>query len=277
MGTLLSKLARQWSRLMGLTDDATGVAGSGGPGQPGVEQGGDGEGVRLVAWHVLAADSERVSQVWTLAQADAGLPAPAISVDGASGWQLWFALAQPRPQAEVERVLRHLITGLLREAGAEAAHGAHGDAPRLSFTCWSGGAEVAVRSSDADSVATWPPVPRQVGADRWSAFIAPDLVPVFAESPWLDCAPGEEGQAALLARLTPIDAQDWARLAKAASVEDRPAAAHTQPAQPPAAAPVATSVAPSVDPRAFLLSVMNDPGVDLVLRIEAARVLLAHG
>lgn len=276
MGTSLSKLARQWSRLMGLTEDATGVAGSGGPGQPSATRGGDGEGVRLVAWHVLAADSERVSQVWTLAQADAGLPAPAISVDGASGWQLWFALAQPRPQAEVERVLRHLITGLLGEPGAPL-----GDAAPLLFTCWSGGGEVAVRSSDADSLAAWPPVPRQVGADRWSAFIAPDLVPVFAESPWLDCAPGEEGQAALLARLTPIDAQDWARLAKAASVEDRPAAANAQPTQPPpaahVAAPMAGCLAPSVDPRAFLLSVMNDPGVDLGLRIEAARVLLAHG
>ena len=272
MGTSLSKLARQWSRLMGLTEDASGVAGSGGPGQAGATRGGDGDGVHLVAWHVLVADSERVSQVWTLAQADAGLPAPAISVDGASGWQLWFALAQPRPQAEVERVLRHLITGLLGASGA-----ANGDAAPLMFTCWSGGGEVAVRSSDADSVAAWPPVPRQVGADRWSAFIAPDLVPVFAESPWLDCAPGEEGQAALLARLTPIDAEDWVRLAKAASVEDRPAAANTMLAPPPAAAAAAGSVAPSGDPRAFLLSVMNDPGVDLALRIEAARVLLAHG
>jgi hypothetical protein len=267
MGTSLSKLASQWSRLMGLTEGAPGQANnhagaSGGAG-----------GVRLVAWHVRAADNEWVSRVWSLAQSEAELPAPVISVDGASGWQLWFALAQPRPQAEVERVLGHLITGLLGEAGAGAVP--------LLFTCWLGGAEVAVQSRDGAPLAAWPPVPRQVGADRWSAFIAPDLVPVFAESPWLDCAPGEEGQANLLARLSPIDAADWARLAKAASTESRPAAAPTPVSAastaPASSSPAPASVAPSGDPRAFLLAVMNDPGVEMALRIEAARVLLAHG
>ncbi len=265
MGMSLSKLATQWSRLMGLTE--------GGPGQASSAGTSVGAGVRLVAWHVRMADSEWVSRVWSLAQSEAELPAPVISVDGASGWQLWFALAQPRSQAEVERVLGHLITSLLGDAGPGA--------DPLSFTCWLCGAEVAVQSSDAKSVAAvaaWPPVPRQIGADRWSAFIAPDLVPVFAESPWLDCAPGEEGQAALLARLTPIDAADWARLAKAASTASHPVAAPAPVAFAEAASAASSaSAAPSGDPRAFLLSVMNDPGVEMALRIEAARVLLANG
>lgn len=252
----LSKLARQWLRLTGLAEDASG--------EP--------VGVRLVAWHVRATDSEWVSRVWALAQSEAGLPAPVISVDGASGWQLWFALAQPRPQEEVERVLRHLITGLLGEPGVGDAQ----PAP-LSFTCWLGVAEGALDPAEAGVGAVWPPVPRQVAPERWSAFVAPDLVPVFAESPWLDCAPGEEGQAALLSRLVPIGAADWARLAKAASAEARPAGGSAALASGDLASGEAAQPAASGDPRAFLLSVMNDPSVEMALRIEAARVLLAHG
>lgn len=232
-------LSKQWSRLLGDT-----------------AQGG-GQGVRLAAWRVDAADTERVSQVWLRAQTEAGLPAPAISVDGASGWQLWFALAQPRPQAEVERVLRCLISGWLNEPGAEAP---------LSFACWPAEHEAA-----AGADAAWPPVPKQVAADRWSAFVSPDLVPVFAESPWLDCAPGEEGQAALLGKLQPIATADWVRLVASQASDKAPVERQESGLGRQGGEAVAG------DPRSFLLSVMNDAGVDMALRIEAARVLLAHG
>ena len=92
---------------------------------------------------------------------------------------------------------------------------------------------------------------------------------------WLDCAPGEEGQAALLNKLQPIPAADWERLlAASAQGASRRALQAAGDGEAPA---VSAGAVPQGDPRAFLLSVMNDPGVELALRIEAARVLLAHG
>ncbi len=280
---------------MGLPADAPSSASP-----PGALPNGDAAGARVVAWHVSAAHSGWVSRVWSLAQTQAGLPAPAMSVDGVSGWALWFALASPRPRAEVQRVLRHLIEGWLADAGDFLAGPGklREEGSAWSFTCWpDGGAAIGLAAS-AKSDAVWPPVPRQVGPERWSAFVAPDLVPVFAESPWLDCAPGEEGQAALLARLSPISEAEWARLVEA----ERAQARGTTASGPGSAAPrsdvasgieVSSSIQvpmpasganaaspaqpPFGDPRVFLLSVMNDQGVELALRIEAARVLLAHG
>lgn len=236
MGTALSS---QWARLLG--DGATGAS--------------------VVAWHVRAADSGWVSRAWLSAQNEAGLPAPAIAVDGSDGWLLCFALPPARSQAEAVALLRELIRSWLNQAQATVSAR---DAAAWRFTCWSPGVL-------ADGV----PVPRQVGPDRWSAFVAPDLVPVFAESPWLDCAPGEEGQAALLGKLQPIPVADWGRLLSTSA--QRASGQATPPAGDGEVAIASVGAVPSGDPRTFLLSVMNDPGVDMALRIEAARVLLAHG
>jgi len=245
MGTAISS---QWARLLGDGGGAAAVA----------------TGPRVVAWHVRAADSEWVSRVWLGAQNEAGLPAPAIAVDGSEGWLVCFALPLGPSQAEAVALLRELIRTWLNQGAATVSNQ---DASAWRFTCWP-------QALPADGV----PVPRQVGPDRWSAFVAPDLVPVFAESPWLDCAPGEEGQAALLGKLQPIPAADWARV-QAAS---KPPGSNPEPidvvdAGGREALAASLGAAPSGDPRAFLLSVMNDPGVDMALRIEAARVLLAHG
>lgn len=261
MGVALSK---QWARLMGA--------------QQGAEQ-----GARVVAWHVRAADSDWVSRVWTWVQTQAGLPAPAIAVDGREGWLLCFALPSSRPVNEAQAVLRQLIRDGLQHGGVTVSVA---DAAAWRLTCWP--ADLPADASD-DAV----PVPRQVAPDRWSAFVAPDLVPVFAESPWLDCAPSEEGQAALLGKLVPIPEDEWARLLAASRQDgadsladinshgDRAGQVASQRGAPlhSLRAPQSTSnVAAAGDaPRAFLLAVMNDASVDLALRIEAARVLLAHG
>ena len=170
-------LLSQWARLLG---DGTGH---------------EATGVRVVAWHVRAANSGWVSRVWLGAQNEAGLPAPAIAVDGSEGWLLCFALPPDQPQAGAVALLRELIRSWLNQTDATVSTVSTQDAAAWRFTCWP-------QELPADGV----PVPRQVGPDRWSAFVAPDLVPVFAESPWLDCAPGEEGQAALLGKLQPIPA-----------------------------------------------------------------------
>ena len=221
-------------------------------------------GVRAVAWHVRAADSEWVSRAWTLAQTHAALPAPAIAVDGLAGWQLWFALSQPRPFDEVRAVLCTAIRSWLRDADIDVSAA---DAQAWVFSAWSGAVGTAVGDG------TQAPVPRQVAPERWSAFVAPDLVPVFAESPWLDCEPGEEGQSTLMSRWQPIPDEAWARLRQAVA----PLASPARAAGLTTAAPRSSDEAAQADPRAFLVSVMNDPAVDMALRIEAARALLAHG
>jgi hypothetical protein len=261
-------LSKQWARLLGAGE--------------GAEQGAE-QGARVVAWHVRAADSDWVSRVWTWVQTQAGLPAPAIAVDGRGGWLLCFALPSSRPVNEAQAVLRQLIRDGLDQGGATVSVA---DAAAWRLTCWP--ADLPADASD-DAV----PVPRQVAPDRWSAFVAPDLVPVFAESPWLDCAPSEEGQAALLSKLVPIPAEQWARLLAvssrdvADSLADRVSHGDRvgQPASHPGAPlnplcapqPASNGAALGDAPRAFLLAVMNAASVDLALRIEAARVLLAHG
>jgi len=252
----MGALDQQWSRLLGSSAD-------------GDVQG----GARIVAWHVPAAASVRVGQVWAGVQAE--LPAPAIAVDGEAGWLLCFALPAAKPRDEARHVLTALIQRVLTQADAGVPPT---DVAGWRFTCWPLDGDGAA-STEASA---WP-VPRPVGPDRWSAFVAPDLVPVFADTPWLDCAPGEDGQAVLLSRLQAISAADWQRLV-----------AQAKPVTAPTNTPVTTTATsrqtdvesglgrqapPPVadDPRAFLRAVMNDTSVDMALRIEAARVLLAHG
>lgn len=150
---------------------------------------------RPPSWEALAA-------VWQGVQADLGLPAPAIAVSGTDALQLWFSLAQP--------------------VGVDRAH-AFLDRLRLRYLPEVEPRRVRLLPDAADSSA--PPglrhaalVPApQAGSGQWSAFLAPDLAPVFADTPWLDTAPNEEGQASLLRSLSPWQPQDfdaaWHRLA----------------------------------------------------------------
>jgi hypothetical protein len=113
--------------------------------------------------------------------------------------------------------------------------------------------------------------------------VAPDLAPVFADTPWLDIPPNEEGQAALLRglevmkqtvfeaaleKLGPGTHQSHSTAAIATSVDEP--LTHERPATAAAAAGA------TGDPKRFLLQVMNDDTVALALRIEAAKALLQH-
>jgi hypothetical protein len=115
---------------------------------------------------------------------------------------------------------------------------------------------------------------RQVQPGQWSAFVAPDLAPVFADTPWLDGPPNLEGQAALLRALAPITPAAWAQaLALLAPADAAPPLAAAQPVPVPQPAPMAAVD----DPRRFLRQVMNDPSAPLALRVDAAKALLQHG
>ena len=119
------------------------------------------------------------------------------------------------------------------------------------------------------------PVPgqQQGASDHWSAFVAPDLAPIFADEPWLDQPPSPDAQASVLARLQSIQptafAAALARLSAAASPK--------LPLEPPSHLPsYAPATGQALAPKDFLLAVMHDPTVALALRIEAAKALLPY-
>lgn len=183
------------------------------------------------------ADWEALGTVWRGVQADLALPAPGIAVSGTDGVQLWFSLQQPVSTARAADFLARLRARYL---------------PGIAPT------RLRLRSDGG-----MPAVPAQHAATgNWSAFVAPDLAPVFADTPWLDIPPGADGQADLLARLasTPPAAFDAAMQA-------------LQPVVPATAAPADTAGA-DLDPRQFLQRVLNDEGAPLALRVEAAKALL---
>ena len=149
----------------------------------------DGQLRALVIELARPAEWQPLADVWMGVQTELGLPAPAIAVNGDDGMQLWFSVAAPldvtRAQAFLTGLrLRYLAAvkpdrvGLM--AGADSALAA-------CATALSGSAGA---SHEANG--------------RWPAFVAPDLAPIFAETPWLDLPPGDEGQARVLAGLESI-------------------------------------------------------------------------
>lgn len=205
-----------------------------------------GDGVRALVLEVVGPGGwDALSAVWRGVQADLELPAPAIAVSGSDGLQLWFSLATPATQDQALAFLEGLRRRYL--GGTPAAR-----------------VRVQTLAAAAAHVPAFPPT--QHAPERWSAFIAADLAPLFAGEPWLDHPPGVDAQADLLARI-----------ASTPSAAFRAAAAQLQPATDTAAPP-----APGARPaggsdgsaRQFLQSVMNDPQAPLALRIEAAKALL---
>lgn len=205
-------------------------------------------GVRTLVLALAApADWEALGRVWRAVQTELGLPAPGIAVSGTDALQLWFSLQAPVPAARAAGFLAGLRTRYLGDIAA-----------------------ARVRTMPSAGGPAWQalPVPAAQGEDGpWSAFIAADLAPVFADTPWLDVAPGVDGQADLLARLQPI---------APAAFDTALHALAPAPAAVPAAAPPAidTHAAQDLDPRRFLQQVLNDETVALALRIEAAKALL---
>lgn len=212
------------------------------------------EVLQPVAWDAL-------SEVWHGVQVELELPAPAIAVSGTDGLQLWFSLEAPLPAGAAHDFLEAL---------------------RLRFLPHVAPARVRLWPDPARPE----PGPMRVptlftDTGNWSAFVAPDLAPLFTDTPWLDIEPGDEGQATLLRSLQSIKpaAFDAARAAMRASAPHALAPAPTPAHAPaPAPAPAREAAAPSQasddEPRRFLLRVMNDDSVEMALRIEAAKALL---
>jgi hypothetical protein len=208
------------------------------------------QGVHALVLELSAPASwAQLSSVWTGVQSDLGLPAPGIAVSGVDGLQLWFSLASSAAPGAGERFLQGLRARYLQD----------------------------VRSTQvrlfADASQLPPAPPFEAGPDRWSAFVAPDLASVFADTPWLDIPPNGEGQATLLRALEPIrQAAFDAALSQLGAIGDAPA--EPQPSAPTKAPNFESG---SADAERFLSGVMNDESAPLALRIEAAKALLAHG
>ncbi|SEK54398.1 hypothetical protein SAMN05216359_102152 [Roseateles sp. YR242] len=237
---------------------------------------------------------ELVGPVWRAVQEDLAWPAPAIAISGTQGFQLWFSLAKAVSAREGHTFLEALRRRYLSELAAARVwvfpHPGE-DAPAGAGAGTDAGA-------GTERGAAWlhaPAVPSLVSADQWSAFVAPGLAPVFAQTPWLDFPPNEEGQADLLRGLESVPEAAWLdankRLSVAASGHAAvwpavhglneaavvPAGAPL-PAVSGVLAPLETSASTNLlqDPRSFLLQVMNDERVALPLRIDAAKALLPY-
>jgi hypothetical protein len=193
-------------------------------------------------------DWPALSAVWRGVQIDLGLPAPAIAVNGSTGFQLWFSLQTPLRANEARTFLDDLCARYL-----------HGISERR-LTTWP--------LLEHGSWVHAPPVPSNGGTeDRWSAFVAPDLAAVFADTPFLDIPPGDDGQADVLAPLKSSPTEMHCR-AKAQT--------QAQAGAPVLSESTERAAHPSVSPHAFLLGVMNDETADMRLRVEAATALLPY-
>ncbi len=194
-------------------------------------------------------DWATLSALWRGVQLDLDLPAPAIAVNGSSGLQLWFSLQSPVGADEAQTILGGLSARYL------------GDIPERRLRLWPNVVNGVLSHAQ--------PVPAQCDTEgRWSAFVAPDLVSVFADTPYLDIPPNAEGQADTLAslKITPNEALSRA-------CEGNPPDRRPGPVPPPMAAPTARS---GLSPQDFLLGVMNDATAELGLRVEAAKALLPY-
>ena len=213
------------------------------------------------------ADWALLAKAWQGVQADLGLPAPAIAVSGVDGLQLWFSLAEAISVAPAQAFLLALCQRYLPDV---APH-------RLALL------PAPHAASPTGAVLHARPVPAlQAQTGHWSVFVAPDLAPLFADTPWLDSPPGDDGQAKLLRGLRSITPADWAAAWAQLFPQHLPIAAPPDadsltpcalidgPAQVQATPPA------GADPQRFLLSVMNDQSVALALRIEAAKALLPY-
>ena len=237
----MNPLDTQLHRLY-LVDDATAVA-----------QGlmtADGRVRAMVLELARPANWSVVSTVWQRVQSDLHLPPPAIAVTGNDGYQLWFSLAEPVTAAEASVFLESLRQRFLSNIVPD---------------------RITMLPTETRHAQLVPYLQQSTG--QWSAFVAPDLAAIFADSPGLDVFPRVEAQAKVLAPLESIKASVFeAIFDQVISDVERISTIHqsSTPVVPPS-----TKHCDS-DAKSFLTDVMNDPSVEMHLRIEAAKAILPY-
>lgn len=210
-----------------------------------------------------SADWESLARLYEAVQQDLGFPAPAVSVAGSDGFSLWFSLAEPVALAQADDFLAALCERYLGALGAASV----------------------ILCPTAERSVELPPA-WCASSERWSAFIDPSMGGMFIEQAGLDMTPSRDRQADILAALTSVKADDFARAlailgqgvaAKSAAAE--PANGKGDESRPFSSGDAASGPGGPGrfdDPRSFLLAVMNDASSPAPLRVEAAKALLPY-
>lgn len=141
-------------------------------------------------------------------QTQLDLPAPAVSISGLHGYQLWLSFGATVPSATVARLL-----GLLRAAYF----------PEQTLT---GNATVLI------------PPAKHPDTGLWAAFINPGLGASFADESGLEMAPPIAGQLALLEGLRSITGEQLARAINLLEQDHDTPLPASRPAPAPASAPM---------------------------------------
>jgi len=150
----------------------------------------------------------RLCEVANALQGTLGLPAPAVSIDGANAYYLWLSLETPVPTALAQDFLAALRLAYFPET------------------------ELA---PDAATAPVYLPPCLNPRSGKWAAFIHPGMGASFAEESGLEMAPPVAGQVGFLEGLQSIgEAQFRAALQKLQPVR---VAAPSAPVQAPVQAP----------------------------------------
>lgn len=252
----MNRLIAELQRLYFRSDQATGAFNLVGV---------DGQVRAAVVSFTRTADWNLVAQLYHAVQETLGLPAPAVSVSGSHGYQLWFSLGEPVAVEQASKFLSGLRGRYLSEA-----------LPRnLKF--WPGSDGALMRGSDSLSL----PPSLDAESGKWSAFIEPSLGSMFIEEPGLEMAPNEERQADLLAGVKSIQPGDLRRVLALFVPQLEAQAVLKEPVDTSPRDDLQLSFGLNVgsgftNPKRFLLAVMNDLTASADHRIEAAKALLPY-
>jgi hypothetical protein len=162
---------------------------------------------------------DRLCRVANALQADLGLPAPAVSIDGASGYRLWLSLAAAVPADDAQEFLELLRQSYFREL------------------------ELA---PDAATAPVYLPPCLNPRSGKWAAFIHPGMGASFAEESGLEVAPPLAGQLGFLEGLDSIDDEQFRQALRKLQQQQAPAPSATSAPAEAAAEPVVE--APSAPP-----------------------------
>jgi hypothetical protein len=166
---------------------------------------------------------DRLCKVANALQADLGLPAPAVSIDGASAYRLWLSLETPVPADQAQDFL-----ALLRQVYF----------PELEL------------APDAATAPVYLPPCLNPRSGKWAAFIHPGMGASFAEDSGLEMAPPLGAQVGFLEGLDSIADEQFRDAVR--KLELRQPAAARAPAEPAfTAASTAASDALAAEPFAL--------------------------
>jgi hypothetical protein len=194
---------------------------------------------------------ERLCRVANALQADLGLPAPAVSIDGASAYRLWLSLETPVASSQAQDFL-----SLLRQAYF----------PEYEL------------APDAATAPVYLPPCLNPRSGKWAAFIHPGMGASFAEESGLEMAPPLAGQVGFLEGLDSIDEEQFRQALRKLEQRLAPAPAAAPSAAEPVSEPAAEAPArPQAKARAAASAATPAPLTDgLLLRDATLEDIVRH-